>query len=219
MIQVLKDSLSFFKFNFFIIFKIYLPIFIIDLSISIILGLLPDSQLVNFIGFIVGLIIGSTYFSALIFLFNDLLNGNSISSKECLFKGFIMVPLVLYTDCLSLLITIVGLIFFIIPGLILSAKLSLQSFFLLLSENKPVEAIKNSYSVTKGYTKNIVGCFVLVGIPYIIIFKILPSIFKNKFEFLFLLFPLEIFSDLFSTFFVIILFRFYCLIHQNESEA
>ncbi|MCP3900562.1 MAG: hypothetical protein GY707_12700 [Desulfobacteraceae bacterium] len=219
MIQIIKDSFSFFLSNFNSIFKIYLPTTIVHLGGSVILDLLPNNGLSEFLQFIVGLTISSIYFSALIFLFYDRLNGNQISLKEYFLKSLIVVPLVLFTDCLGLLLILVGLLFLIIPGLFLAARLSLSSFFLLLSKDMPIDSIKNSYKFTKGHTKEILGCFGIIYIPYFIVFKIVPIGLEAKYGFAFSQFPSGIISDIFSTFLLIMLFRFYCLIQQESIEV
>ncbi|MDD2388906.1 MAG: YciC family protein [Desulfobacterales bacterium] len=223
MLQVLKDSYIFFRINFLNIFKILLPILIFNFAFILILEFIsvPDrlSNLIDFMEYFISLIFHSVYSAGLIFFFDGILKGEFVSVKESLLKGLKMAPLVLLTDCIVLLITGVGFLLLIIPGIILSAKLSLTTYCLLLSKDMPLEAIKNSYELTKGYTKSILGCLTIVGLPYIIIFTIIPSLFKNGFDSIFSSFVIGIISNLFSAFLIIILFRFYCLINEKKAIA
>lgn len=219
MIQILKDSFQFFKSNFFKFLTLYVPIFFVQLAIGILIGLLPSSDLVLFLEFIVNMAIGSIYYSAVIFLSYDLFFGNESSAKEYLIKGLVVTPLVLFTDAVTILLTGGGLLLLIIPGIIIGAKLSLASFNLLLSKDKPIDAIKNSYRMTEGFTKTILGTFAIAGIPYFILLVGLRLFANLRGDFIISDFGINLMSNLFTTYFTVVLFRIYCLIKQQSSIA
>jgi hypothetical protein len=44
-----------------------------------------------------------------------------------------------------------GIVLFIVPGIIIGARLSCFPFFIMFEELEPIEALRKSFNVTKGY--------------------------------------------------------------------
>ncbi len=127
MIQILKDSFHFYKLNLKKIFIVLLPIFIphylIVCSINYFNILDESSFFFEFFLFCINIISSVIYTSSLIYLFYAILSKNYISAKECLLKGLMMTPLVLLLDGIVVLISVLGLLLFIIPGIFILPSL------------------------------------------------------------------------------------------------
>jgi hypothetical protein len=219
LIQVLKDSLRFFKFNFVQIMSIYIPIFIIQYILGIFFNFIPSETLSRSVSLLIGSWISAVFFGALTLQFNGVLSGYKLAPKECLLKGLLISPLVFYIDVIVGAVTLIGLLVLIIPGFILGARLSLSPFIFLLSNSKPIEAIKKSFHMTKGFTKIILGSILTLGVPiFAIVFILRLLIATQNWEFL-LEFEIGFLLDFLSIMCVIILFRIYSLINEQSPEA
>lgn len=66
---------------------------------------------------------------------------------------YVSIPLIInyiFGDIIRILIIIVGLILFIVPGIIAAIALQFFPYFILEEELGPIEALKKSYELTKG---------------------------------------------------------------------
>jgi len=66
---------------------------------------------------------------------------------------------------LYLVMTLIGSLLLIVPGIICLLRLSLASFLIIDKELAPIDAMRRSWIITKGYTWNLF----LFGLPYIVI--------------------------------------------------
>ena len=64
----------------------------------------------------------------------------------------------LLVNLVSLGVTLVGFMAFIVPGLIAYARLSLAEFQVVLAGDHPKDALKNSFEMTRPYTLPIIAC-------------------------------------------------------------
>lgn len=121
------------------------------------------------IGWIVYMIGFAMYMSSLIFFMSQAYQGKLQSIKSNLINGLIYAPLLMVTLLIAnspliaamvIMITSVSLYFLILPLMILGIYVSLRStfapFHLILEGDKPLGAIKNSFSSTKGRVSKIV---------------------------------------------------------------
>jgi len=65
-------------------------------------------------------------------------------SKKHLFFKYI------FSNILVVILTLVGFLFFIIPGIILAIRMQFYIYFIVEKEVGPIEAIKKSWNLTKG---------------------------------------------------------------------
>ena len=70
-------------------------------------------------------------------------------SKKHLFFKYI------FSNTLVTILTIVGLLFFIVPGIILAVRSQFFAYFIVENEIGPIDAIKKSWNLTKGSFWNI----------------------------------------------------------------
>jgi hypothetical protein len=158
--------------------------------------------------------------AGLIFLFNSILKGSELSLKECISKAILYFPLFFVTVIVTRLLATGGFLLLIIPGIILSARLSLSKFYFLLTDDGPIEAIKHSLKQTKGYVNAIISTMLVAAIPLIIAFTLflLGHFIINvhlEFSSFVSIFIFGIILGLYAVFFLIVLFRIFCLLNQK----
>ena len=103
-----------------------------------------------------------------------------------------------------------GFIFFIIPGIYLTVRFSFSGFDLLLKENNPLNAIKNSWDMTKEYTPVLIAGYVLITLSlYIPYYTILSTFHEANVISMVLNTIINLIYSVLGTFFTIFSFRIY----------
>lgn len=152
-----------------------------------------------------------------IYLFYALFNGQSPTIGQCLSKGWSCLLRLVLASFISLLLTLIGLTLFIIPGIIVAARLSLSSFFIVIEGYDAVDALKHSFAVTREYTLLIVNSFMLLILvlilPQIVVYMGLAQLGLYTFISSTLL---DLVSVILSSLFFVLLFRIYCLYKRKE---
>jgi hypothetical protein len=111
-----------------------------------------------------------------------------------------------------------GLLVFIIPGIIIAVRLSFYCFFIVLDDLKPVDALKKSAVVTKEYAWRLASSLIIVGF-LLIASLLLIQLFLNQMG-LYNLYLGTVVDTLFSILgwlSLILVFRFYCL-YKDKTE-
>jgi len=175
-----------------------------------------NDRIIIWLPSIISIIIQAIYAAGLIFLFSSIIRESYLSPKECIIRGIWYSPLYIVTDFIVKLLTIAGFLLLIVPGIILLVRLSLSQFFLLLFDDMPFKAIEHSFKKTKGFTNDILCTIFVSAIPLIII--VFLSIYLRYPTNLYghiLSVLIDIFTGFYSVLFIIILFRYFCLIHET----
>lgn len=73
-----------------------------------------------------------------------------------------------------------GLMLFIIPGIILTIRYAFSNFELLLNQQTPLDAMKNSWHTTKDYAWKILSGYIIITIGLYLPFYLLLSMFEEK---------------------------------------
>jgi hypothetical protein len=105
---------------------------------------------------------------------------------------------------------------FIVPGIIIAVRLSFYCFFIVLDDLKPVDALKKSAQVTKGYTWQIANSLIIIGF-LLAASLLLIQLFLNEIG-LYNLYFATLVDSLFSILgwlSLILVFRFYCLYKER----
>lgn len=222
MVQILKDSLLFFRLNFRAIAAVLLPILVVQFSLVFLLQqyvVSDDSAApIKNLSFLVNQLSYLVYTSALIFLFDGILTGKNVDPKTCTIKAIRAIPIVLLAYIPVMLVISAGYIL-IMPGIFLTARLSLFLFYLLLYSMKPYDAVMSSFKGTSGYTVQILVLMVLGGLPVMSVWFVLFFIVINQEISFFPVFQiLELIFTVGSTLMLIVLFRVFCLLDQNRKN-
>ena len=226
MLELLKDVFQFFKKNIW-------PISILTLAIEFPYILIQNihyfsntsSEFSNNVGFIlllVTLIIYPLSTGAQISLYARIIQGNRIDLKKCVSRSSKHLFNLMVGSLIYIFFTFLGLLAFVVPGIIIAVRLSFYCFFIVLDDLTPLDALKKSARVTKGYTWQIANALIVVGF-LLVSALLLTQMFLNQIG-LYNLYAAIVVDSLFSVLgwlSLIIVFRFYCLYQENtgaESE-
>ena len=220
MFILIKDIIDFFKKNFIPIsiltLEIELP-FIVIFSFGNYMG---NSEISAWSGFVtIAFVIVVFPFStgAQTSLYSMIIKGARIDLKNCLYESKRYLSDLIACSFIYLFLTILGLILFILPGFIIGARLSFFPFLVIYEGYKPIQALKESYKITKKYTWQIVNSLLLITVIISVPDIALGQLFKGEGVRLFFLWI--IFDSAFAIFGwlnLILVFRFYCM-HKASS--
>ncbi len=222
MLEFLKDVFQFFKKN-------ILPISILTLAIEFPYILIQNihyfsntsSEFSNTVGLILlmaTLIIYPLSTGAQISLYAMIIQGSKIDLKKCVSRSRKHLLNLIVGSLIYIFFTFMGLLLFIVPGIIIAVRLSFYCFFIVLEDLKPVDALKKSALVTKEYTWHLVNSLIIVGF-LLIVSLLLIQLFLNQLG-LYNLFLGTLVDSLFSILgwlSLILVFRFYCL-YKDKAE-
>lgn len=228
MLWILKDAFRFYRAYFYLICLIFIPVFLLELIVTHCLEFFMinknSSLIIKSLPTVFGMFTSAIYTAGLIFLFDSITNGSVLSHKECIKKAIISFPLFFITVFLVRLMIAGGLLLLIVPGMILAARLCLSQFYVLLSDKTPIVAIKHSFQKTKGFTIGIINSAILAYIPMFLVIIVSIIILSSlnllhmAYAVFFGSFIFEIFNEFYFIFILIVLFRIFYLLNQNNAK-
>jgi len=188
------------------------PVIIIENFLSYYAAVYELSPEIKSIPIFIHFIYQPIYTGGLIFMISRLVSGETWSVKESLLVGLGCWLNLLVVNVISSVLIILGLLAFIVPGLVIFARLSLAEFGVVLERRSPLDALTHSNRITNRFTWQIVGSVVLLSALLIgvkILINIIIATFSLKHLFVFMISELIIiilWSNL-----TILLFRYYGL--------
>ena len=146
-------------------FRFLLLVFAIVVGVSLlprIINLLEVpiflSILVGIVFFVVNSILSLGVIAIVLkFVKNEKPTIQDLVSKKHLFSKYI------FSNILVSILTIIGFLFFIIPGIVLAVRMQFYIYFIVEEEVGPIDAIKKSWNLTKGSFWNIFLFGLLAG--------------------------------------------------------
>ena len=146
-------------------FRFLLLVFAIVVGVSLlprIINLLEVpiflSILVGIVFFVVNSILSLGVIAIVLkFVKNEKPTIQDLVSKKHLFSKYI------FSNILVSILTIIGFLFFIIPGIVLAVRTQFYVYFIVEEEVGPIDAIKKSWNLTKGSFWNIFFFGLLAG--------------------------------------------------------
>jgi hypothetical protein len=149
---------------------------------------------------------------AQISLYYQIINESNLDFLKCISESKKYLANLVFGTFMYLVLTILGLAAFIIPGIIIGVRLSFYCFLIVYDNYPPLDALKESYRITSGHTWQIANPFLVLSIP-----TIAASVLIQEFFMAISLY--NIFSGIIIDSIVaisgwlnlILLFRFYCL--------
>jgi hypothetical protein len=223
LLELLKDIFQFFKKNIW-------PISILTLAIEFPYILIQNihyfsntsSEFSNTVGLILlmaTLIIYPLSTGAQISLYAMIIRGTPIDLKKCFSRSRKHLFNLMVGSLIYIFFTFLGLMLFIVPGIIIAVRLSFYCFFIVLDDLKPVDALRKSAQVTKEYTWRLANSVIIVGFLLIV-----PLLLTQLFLYQIGLYNLY-FGTLVDSLFsilgwlsLILVFRFYCLYKENVKD-
>jgi len=148
---------------------------------------------------------------AQISLYYKIINGANLDLMNCISESKKNLTNLVIGTFIYLLLTLLGLIIFIIPGIVIGVRLSFYCFLIVYENYQPLDALKGSYQITKGFTWQIVNPLLVLSIP-IVVTNILIQEFFIKID-LYNIFSgtiMDLFFSIVGWLGLILIFRFYC---------
>ena len=222
MIELLKDIYGFFYKN---IREISIITLVIELPYILIANIYNFTELNSspsfwFVVILAGavLVVQPFALGTQIVLYSNILNGVEFNLKECISKSWAHFPKLIVATFIYGMITFLGLIAFIIPGIIFASRCSMYGFLIVYEGYNPVSALKRSADLTNKMTWQIANplffILLIIGISQIIVDSFIKTIGLYNF---FSVLLLDIVFSIISWMSLILVFRFYCLL-QNKND-
>ncbi|GEM_PF-5041074 len=104
--------------------------------------------------------------AVLVFAAVRTLSGEPPSLGEAISKGFSRFPAILWVSFLVTIFTTLGMILFIVPGIVVAVMLSLALPVTVLERKSGMEALRRSARLTSGYKMDIFLAFLVLGILF-----------------------------------------------------
>ena len=222
--ELLKDIFQFFKKNIWAISILTLAIefpFILIQNIHYFSGASSEfSDNVSSIFFLITLVIYPFSTGAQIALYSMILQSAKIDLKKCLFESLKNLLNLIIASLIYLSFTFLGLLAFVIPGIIIGVRLSFYGFFIVLEGLKPLDALKKSAQVTKEYTWLMAGSLFVIA-SLLIVLLLSMQLILNRFG-LYNLFSATLLDSIFAILgwlSLILVFRFYCLYKEKTEKG
>ena len=224
MLELLKEIFQFFRKNIW-------PISILTLAIEFPYILIQNihyfsntsSEFSNTVGLILlmaTLIIYPLSTGAQISLYAMIIQETQIDLKKCVSRSRKHLFNLLLGSLIYIFLTFLGLLLFVVPGIIIAARLSFYCFFIVLDDLKPADALKKSAQATKEYAWRLANGVIIVGF-LMILSLLLTQLFLNQIG-LYNLYFGTLVDSLFSILgwlSLILVFRFYCLYKEKVKDV
>lgn len=220
--QALTDSWYFFKNHALAFSQIILPVVI---PLNIITELYQhvftsqDFLIKELIPVTLGIIAYPIYMVGVIFYIASSVSGKNLDTKTLWKLGIKFWSPYIGLWILVAVAVMFGFILLVIPGVILAARYSFSEFDLLLNQSKPLDAMRNSWLVSKDYMWIILGGIGVITIVLYAPFFLVASLFDKS---TFLYWALDIFADtaysVLGVLYTIFLFRVYVLAISKHDQ-
>ncbi|MBA1271746.1 hypothetical protein [Stutzerimonas azotifigens] len=114
---------------------------------------------------LVGLIFYPLYLGALILFLDARSHGHSPAPRDLLVRAAQMWPAFAVVAALGTLLIMLGASLFVLPGIWIMVRICFAEYLLVLRGLSPLDAIKQSFAMTRGHFLPLFGCLVTVMLP------------------------------------------------------
>ena len=213
-LEVLRDSLYFFKRHLGRIAQLCLPLVILEAVLQ--QGVDNALGADGFSGYsvIVGLLVYPLYTAALILFLDARSRGEAPRTRDLLAAALLQWPRFALLTALNTLLILIGISLYFLPGLWLMVVLAFGEYLLVLRGMAPLAAMKESARLSRGHFWRILLCILAVMVPLWLLKGASVSVYpppQNPLISL-LVDSLHSFLQLFTT---VVLFRMFMLIAEK----
>lgn len=162
---VLRDSFYFFRINLWAIMRLCLPLVVVEALARELVARVsgPDATVMYDVA--VGLLFYPLYTAALILFLDARTDGYEPQGRHLLGKALHLWPRFALMAATSTLLIMFGMWLFVLPGLYLMIKLSFSEYLLVLRNISPLQAMRESFDMTKGKFWPILFTLLTIMIP------------------------------------------------------
>ena len=180
----LTDSWSFFKIHAVAISIIILPIVApIDILTALYQYFFTSEEFLfseQVIPMAISFIAYPIYTVGVIFYIASVISGENIGTKTLWKLGAkFWLPYIVLSILVGVVV-IFGFILLVIPGVIFTIRYAFSEFDLLLNQSKPLDAMRNSWDITKEYMWVILGGYVVITIALYVPYYLVASLFDES---------------------------------------
>jgi hypothetical protein len=216
-LTIIQDSLYFFRRNFASIITLCLPLVILEALTKQLLGSSASDGSASW-QLLIGLLFYPLYTGALILFLDAKTRGETPAKRNLLAATLRMWPTFAVLTALSTLLIMAGLSLFIVPGVWVMIKLVFSEYLLVLRGLGPLEAMRESFKMTRGHVVRILVCVLFVYIPLSVLeglsFYVLPDQQSP------MLSPIvDSVSSFLQLFISVVMFRLFMLIDEPAQPA
>ena len=215
--NVIRDSLYFFQRNLRQIALLCLPLVILEALLQQLLdnAVGPDASPVY--GLVAGLLVYPLYTAALILFLDARSRGEAPVNRDLLAMSLRLWPRFALLSAVNTIAIVLGLSLYFIPGIWLIVVLAFSEYLLVLRGREPLQAIKESFALSRGRFWLTFTCILCVMGPLWLLKGLSLSIYpapQNPVLTL-IIDSTHSFLQLFTS---IVLFRIYMLIGENSAN-
>ncbi len=220
----LMDTWSFFKIHVIAISLIILPIVVpIETLTAFYQYFLASEEFVlseRLIPMIIGFVAYPIYAVGVVFYIASVISGETIDAKTSWRLGIkFWVPYVVMSIFIGVVITF-GLFLLIIPGIIFAIRYAFSEFELLLNQSKPLDAMKNSWAITKDYIWVILGGYIIITLVLYAPYYLLAWFFdETSVAYWLLVTVLNIIYSVVASLYIIFAFRVYEFAKSQPNQS
>jgi hypothetical protein len=216
-LTIIQDSLYFFRRNFASILTLCLPLVILEALTKQLMGSAAGDGSASW-QLLIGLLFYPLYTGALILFLDAKTRGEEPAKRNLLAATLRMWPTFAVLTALSTLLIMAGLSLFIVPGVWVMIKLVFSEYLLVLRGLGPLEAMRESFKMSKGHVVRILVCVLFVYIPLSVLeglsFYVLPD---QQSPLLSLI--VDSVSSFLQLFISVVMFRLFMLIDEPAQPA
>ena len=216
MFRIYREIFEFFNTN---IKQIGLIVIITELPLIIINNLSPRVMTsdISFFSIFLGIMTMGLTNGALTILFSKILNRQKINISQIIKESLSYLPKMIIGIMIYGAFVLAGVLCFIIPGIIIGARLSLYNYYIVYENMEPFQAIKQSAVTTNGFTLQITSLFMamfgIVTIPYLFAVNYLSLLGVSN---LIVHILVDVIFSLVGTLVLVMTFRIYCMVKQKN---
>ena len=164
-LDVLRDSLYFFKRNLSGIVALCLPLVVIEALLQQLVDYTQGPEAFPGYSVIVGLLVYPLYTAALILFLDARSRGESPRTRDLLAASASLWPRFALLTAVNTLMILVGLSLYFLPGIWLMVMLAFAEYLLVLRNLAPLAAIRESMRLARGNFLRILVCILCVMGP------------------------------------------------------
>lgn len=217
MYQILSDAWFFYRRNFVGLLSYIVPVslFLSTAGLLLIESLAIEDEMLKLqYHLFVNFFVNPLYLGGLIFCLENIFKKGQVSLKQCVFFGLYRWPLLLAVSGIIGIMTAIGVLAFLIPGIWIFIRLCLMPFLVAIDGLSPLDAAKVSFQITQTKFWDILGCSLLIMLCILVLERLIYSwLPENSVGMLFL----ATITDIMSAFLTITWYRFYGLLNKNRS--